>query len=106
MKWYEWLLVIALIVFSNGATFYLARQLYYRPVKTINLLELDFMNAKGIYEALQSGKSPEEVQKLVLQKQAILSAILSKEKGIVLIKQCVVSGEDEDITQKVKGAIK
>jgi len=106
MKWYEWLLVIALIVFSNWATFYLARQLYYRPVKTINLLELDFMNAKGIYEALQSGKSPEEVQKLVLEKQEKLKAILSKEKGIVLIKQCVVSGEDEDITQKVKGAIK
>jgi len=105
MKWYEWLLVIALIVFFNGATFYLARQLYYRPVKTINLLELDFMNAKGIYEALQ-GKSPEEVQKLVLEKQEKLKAILSKEKGIVLIKQCVVSGEDEDITQKVKGAIK
>lgn len=104
MKWYDWLLVIALIVFSNGATFYLARQ--YRPVKTINLLELDFMNAKGIYETLQSGKSPEEVQKLVLEKQEKLKAILSKEKGIVLIKQCVVSGEDEDITQKVKGAIK
>lgn len=100
MKWYEWVLVLSLMVFSNVLTFFLTKEFLLR-IKTVDLMSLGLYSTADMYERLQRGEDPQKVQQDILQRTKRLEEYLSKQRGLVLIKQCVLHGDVEDITNEV-----
>lgn len=106
MKWRDWVIVLSLLFFSNSLTFFLTSKFLVPKIKTIDLLALKLVDAKEIYNQLSQNVAPEQVEKMIEQRHDKLLALLRQEDGIVLIKQCVVKGEYEDLTEKYRGLLK
>lgn len=101
MKWYEWFLVVALVFLSNVFTLYIAKE-YLFKVKVVDLLSIGLYTQKELYDRLAGGEDPQRLEREVVQKTRKLEEYFSKKRqGIVLIKQCVLSGDVEDITNEV-----
>lgn len=98
MKWYGWLLVIVLIVFSNTVTLWVAKRylLRIRVVDTVALI--DRQKSELIRQADQGRITVEEA---VARQKAYLAALERELQGepLVFIKQCVL-GKHEDITDR------
>lgn len=101
MKWYEWLLVLACIFLSNVGTLYFAKEYLFKP-RVVDLLALGLYTQKDVYERILAGEDPRKLEQEVLQKTKLLEQYLRENRrGLVLIKQCVLAGEVEDITNEV-----
>lgn len=106
MKLRDWLIVLSLLFFSNSLTFFLTSKYLVPKIKTIDLLSLKLMDARDIYNQLSQNTPPEEVEKKLEQRRRKLEELLKQEEGIILIKQCVVKGEYEDLTEKYRGILR
>lgn len=106
MKWRDWLIVLSLLFFSNSLTFFLTSKYLVPKIKAIDLLALKLVDAKDIYTQLSQNVPAEEIQKLIEQRHNKLMELLKQEDGLILIRQCIVKGEYEDITEKYRRALK
>ncbi|MFN3263482.1 MAG: hypothetical protein ACK42C_01115 [Aquificaceae bacterium] len=105
MKWYEWLAVVSLIFFSNVFTAFLVKE-YFFKVKTVDLLALGLYDMQNLSQRLASGEDPQKVQEEIKLKSKLLEQYLKSQRGLILIKQCVLSGSQEDITNEVVNYLK
>lgn len=103
MKVYHYLFILSLFLLSFAINAYITKN-YLIKVKVVDLTKI--LEDKEIARKIYSGEiSPEEALRKQVQKMEDLRRILENESGIVLIKQCVLAGDYEDITDEVKRKI-
>lgn len=100
MRWYEWVLVLTLIVSSNILTLYIAKEYLFKP-KVVDLMRIGLFSQKELYERMLKGEDAKTIEAEVIRKSRELERVLRGYRGVVLIKQCVVAGHVEDITDEV-----
>lgn len=96
MKWYGWLVILALIVFSNTLTLWITKRylIKIRVVDTVTLI--DRQKTELIARTNQGQITSDEA---VAKQKVFLSALQRnlEREPMVFIKQCVL-GSHEDIT--------
>lgn len=105
MKWYEWLLVVVLIFFSNAITLFVAKE-YFFKVKTVDLTRIGLFDLQELQRRISQGEDMQKIEGDIKQRAKLVELYLQKQKGLILIKQCVVSGDVEDITDEVVNYLK
>lgn len=98
MKWYSWMLVVFLIVFSNVATLWVTKH-YLMTVRVVDTVALiDRQKAEMVKLANQGRMTFEEA---VARQNRFLENLERDLQGepLVFVKQCVV-GKHEDITKR------
>lgn len=103
MKVYHYLFIFSLFLLSFALNVYITKN-YLIKIKVVDLTKI--LEDKEIAEKIYSGEiSPEEALRRQIKKIEDLRKVLENESGIVLIKQCVLAGDYEDITDEVKRKI-
>lgn len=97
MKWYEWMLVVILILLSNVATLIVIKH----HVKTVDLVELVDAKKVQAMESILKGQNPEEAGKSLDLYIKALQEVLKEEKGLVIVKQALLHGGN-DITREIR----
>jgi len=98
MKWYEWLLVVVLIVLSNIATLLYVKN----QVKTVDIVALvDAEKVRTFEDVLKGRKDPGQASRFLDLYTSALQKALSRQTGLVLVKQAVLNG-GRDITADVQ----
>jgi hypothetical protein len=99
MKWYHWFFIVALQVFINA----LILVFIVKNIKVVSFMEITTMGVDELAKAIQAGEDPQKLQQMQLEKLKQIQEKISKQGGIVLLKECVVKGPFEDITHEVLG---
>ncbi|WP_457641314.1 hypothetical protein [Persephonella sp.] len=104
MRWYEWLVVVVLIIFGSLTSYYKAFKEINRPVYVVDLTKLvdEKFTKQSVKDVYNQKITPEEYleqRKKYLDK---LQKILNDFDRPVFIKQAVVGGDVIDITDQVK----
>lgn len=104
MKWYEWLVIISLIVFSSLAVYYKVYRDIHQPIYVVDLTKLvdEKFSKQSIEDVYNQKITPEqylEERKKYLDK---LQKILNGFDKPVFVKQAIVGGNTIDITEEVK----
>jgi len=99
MKWYHWFFIIALQLFINALTLFFIVQY----IKVVSFMEITTMGVDEMARAIQSGKDPQKLQQMQMEKVRRLEDSIKKQRGIVLLRECVVKGPFKDITHEVLG---
>ena len=99
MKWYHWFFIVALQVFINA----LILVFIVKNIKVVSFMEITTIGVDELAKAIQAGEDPQKLQKMQMEKLKQIQEKLSKQGGIVLLKECVVKGPFEDITHEVLG---
>jgi len=97
VKWYHWAFIFVMQVFVSVLVLFL----FISQIKVVSFMEVSAMGVEDIVKALQSGQSPEEIQKVQMEKIRSIEQKLKNERGIVLLKECVIKGPFKDITNEV-----
>ncbi len=99
MRWYDYVLVFVLAVCSGATSYFLAVNEFEKRIKVVDVVGL--INEEK--ERLAEEDIPvAEKEKRFGQFLNNLEAILSSERGLILIRQAVVGGGYEDITEEVR----
>jgi len=100
MKLYDYLFVFSLFVLSIAINLFVTKEFLTSEIKVVDVKKL--MDEKEIVKKIYSGEiSPQEAVEMQMEKAEKIRQILQNEKGLVLIKQCVLGGQYEDITELV-----
>jgi hypothetical protein len=99
MKWYHWFFIVALQVFINA----LILVFIVKNIKVVSFMEITTIGVDELAKAIQAGEDPQKLQQMQMEKLKQIQEKLSKQGGIVLLKECVVKGPFEDITHEVLG---
>lgn len=104
MRWYEWVLVLVLVVSSGLLSYTLALRNFERKFKVVDVISLINEEKERI---MKTQVSMEEKEEMFGEFLSNLERVLASYDGIVLIKQAVVGGNIyEDITPEVRGRLK
>jgi membrane protein insertase Oxa1/YidC/SpoIIIJ len=99
MKWYHWVFIVALQLFINV----LILVFMAKNIKVVSFMEITAMGVDELAKAIQAGEDPQKLQQMQMEKLRQVQEKLSRQNGIVLLKECVVKGPFEDITHEVLG---
>jgi hypothetical protein len=99
MKWYHWFFIVALQVFINA----LILVFIVKNIKVVSFMEITTIGVDELAKAIQAGEDPQKLQQMQMEKLKQIQEKISKQGGIVLLKECVVKGPFEDITHEVLG---
>jgi hypothetical protein len=99
MKWYHWFFIVALQLFINT----LILVFIVKNIKVVSFMEITTIGVDELAKAIQAGEDPQKLQQMQMEKLKQIQEKLSKQRGIVLLKECVVKGPFEDITHEVLG---
>lgn len=99
MKWYHWFFIVALQLFINT----LILVFIAKNIKVVSFMEITTIGVDELAKAIQAGEDPQKLQQMQMEKLKQIQEKLSKQRGIVLLKECVVKGPFEDITHEVLG---
>lgn len=104
MKWYEWVLVIILIIAGGLISYYFSFKEINKPIYVVDLTKLidDKFSRQGIKDVYERKITPRqylEERKKYLDK---LQKVLKGFEKPVFIKQAIVGGKTIDITGQVK----
>lgn len=105
MRWYEWLLVVVLIFFSNVITLFVTKE-YFLKIRTVDLTKLGLFDLHEIQSRIAKGENIQKIEGDIKQRAKLIELYLQKQRGIILIKQCVVSGDVEDMTNEIVNYLK
>jgi len=97
VRWYEYLFVLVLFVFSMVFNYYLNERNRLK-VKAVDVVSIMDMKMRELMERedLSHEERLKEMQKFIER----IESELGSEEGIVLIKQVIVGGRYEDITRR------
>jgi len=100
MKLHHYLFILSLFILSFALNVFLVKN-YLLKIKVVDLSQV--LEDEELARKVYSGElTPEDALKEQLKKAEKIRKVLSDERGIVLLKQCVLSGNYEDITDEVK----
>jgi hypothetical protein len=99
MKWYHWVFIVALQLFINALILVFIAQ----NIKVVSFMEITTIGVDELAKAIQAGEDPQKLQQMQMEKLKQIQEKLSKQGGIVLLKECVVKGPFKDITYEVLG---
>lgn len=100
MRWYEYVLVFVLVISSGVLSYFFSLKEFERRTKVVDVVSLINEEKERI---LQSDLSLEEKEKRFGKFLSDLERVLSSYRGVVLLRQAVVGGDDyEDITSEVR----
>jgi hypothetical protein len=99
MKWYHWVFIVALQLFINALTLFVIA----KSIKVVSFMEITTMGVDEMAKAIQSGEDPQKLQQMQMEKLKQVQEKISKQNGIVLLKECVVKGPFQDITHEILG---
>ena len=108
MRWYEYLLVIVLVVVASAISYGLSYREIHQPIYVVDLTKLideefSYNDVKNVYE----GKiKPEDFIRKKKEYLDKLQSILESFDRPVFIKQAVAGGNTVDITEQVKKYLK
>jgi hypothetical protein len=99
MRWYHWLFIVALQLFINA----LILAFIVKNIKVVSFMEITTTGVDELARAIQAGEDPQKLQQMQMEKLKKIQEKITKQGGIVLLKECVVKGPFEDITHEVLG---
>jgi hypothetical protein len=99
MRWYHWVFVVSLQLFINA----LVLVFIAKNIKVVSFIEITSVGVDELARAIQSGEDPQKLQQMQMEKLKQIQERIGKQRGIVLLKECVVKGPFEDITHEVMG---
>jgi membrane protein insertase Oxa1/YidC/SpoIIIJ len=99
MRWYHWVFIVALQLFIN----ILILVFIVKNIKVVSFMEITAMGVDEMAKAIQAGEDPQKLQQMQMEKLRQVQEKLSRQSGIVLLKECIVKGPFEDITNEVLG---
>jgi protein associated with RNAse G/E len=99
MRWYHWFFIVALQLFINALTLFVIVQY----IKVVSFMEITTMGVDELAKAIQSGEDPQKLQQMQVEKIRRLEDSIKKQRGIVLLRECVPKGPFKDITHEVLG---
>lgn len=101
MKLYDYVIILALIAVSFAGNLWISEHYLKSEIKVVDVVKL--LGSTELMEKVYKGEvSPEEAMSMQVGKAEQLKILLRNEKGIVLLKQCVLGGEYEDVTERVR----
>ena len=108
MKWYEYLLVIVLVVFSSAVSYGLAYREIHKPIYVVDLTKLidEQFNLNEVEKVYNKQITPEEFLKRKREYLNKIQSILENLDRPVFVKQAVFGRNTIDITDKVKEYLK
>ena len=108
MKWYEYLFVIVLTVFSGAISYGLSYKQIHQPLYVVDLTKLidDEFSYKDVKDVYNGKIKPEDFIKKKKEYLDKLQDILESFDRPVFVKQAVVGGNTVDITDQVKKYLK
>jgi len=99
MRWYHWVFIVSLQLFINALILvYIAKS-----IKVVSFMEITSVGVDEMARAIQAGEDPQKLQQMQMEKLRQIQEKISKQSGIVLLKECVVKAPFEDITHEVLG---
>ena len=97
MRWYHWIFILCSQVFITLVVI----ALLLSQVKVVSFMEISVVGVDEMAKALSAGEDPQKLMLAHTQKLKKVEERIRQQKGIVLLKECVVKGPFEDITKEV-----
>ena len=103
MKFHHYLFILSLFILSFALNIYVTKT-YLLKIKVVDLTKV--LENEDLAKKVYSGQlTPEEALREQIRKMEKIRKILNNESGLVLLRQCVLAGNYEDITDEVKRKI-
>lgn len=102
----DWIIIVSIILLSSAAQLLIVKKFLIPEVKTVDLVSLlEEERAANIKAVLDGKMTQEQFAENVKNTGTKIDKFISAEKGLVLVKQCVVGNNTQEITTSLKASL-